>query len=790
MDTPAYLNEITTTLPQGTPARYLATGTPLFCAYGCALLERQTAKSYVYTAVNLSNGRTEILRRRTRPLDKSMYAGMVEKMRASSVRGAGRNEVDSAPATRIPQDKLAEVLALIFTDILPRYGYVVRENQIGMANHILDALRRRNISLAESEVGTGKTHAYLAASILAKRGRLNDFWLRGHYPSQSYAESAYMPIVIATSSIALQRAIVKEYIPELSRILLDHDIIRIPLTFAVRKGKEHYLCEKRLRVFYKDADERTKQQLHSLLDEEASCDLADADGLTLYMKRKICVQGKCGAECPFYNSCRYIDYLAEANDPMVDIQVTNHNYYLADILHRVNGKWPLIPHYQLVIIDEAHKFLQAARQMYGLELAQASMYPLTESIHNIVSGKSGDGVNIHRLTKKLDIQGKLLFQHLCENASRGEDDETERFATAIDEQAQWYLKSISGIAANIFTAINNSYTMPRFRNRKSQVLWELGRLAETTAALQKPDGLICWLEQSGEAANCDAKLCAIPKDLDERLHGDVWSAGIPIVLTSGTLSAAGDFNRTKYSLGIARMNENRVMETSMPSPFDYRGNMLLYISNAVPFPDYKDRSYLTGVADEVERLIRASHGHAAILFTSYNAMGLVYSMLQARDLPFPMFQMGRRDTAALEKFKASGNGVLFAAGALWEGIDIPGDALSLLVIVKLPFAAPDPIGEYEKALYGGMAAYRARALVPDMLVKLKQGFGRLIRTETDTGVCAILDSRARNGASYHKHVIATLPSCRVADHIGDVELFIKEKKQPGYFTQPGLSLSA
>jgi ATP-dependent DNA helicase DinG len=146
-----------------------------------------------------------------------------------------------------------------------------------------------------------------------------------------------------------------------------------------------------------------------------------------------------------------------------------------------------------------------------------------------------------------------------------------------------------------------------------------------------------------------------------------------------------------------------------------------------------------------------------------------------------MFRMGRRDVTAIEKFKTSGNGVLFAAGALWEGIDIPGDALSLLIIVKLPFAAPDPIGDYEKALYGGMDAYKAKALVPDVLVKLKQGFGRLIRAESDTGVVAILDSRARLSGAYHRRVLAALPPCRVTASIVDAEKFIRGRKTPAYF---------
>ncbi len=153
-----------------------------------------------------------------------------------------------------------------------------------------------------------------------------------------------------------------------------------------------------------------------------------------------------------------------------------------------------------------------------------------------------------------------------------------------------------------------------------------------------------------------------------------------------------------------------------------------------------------------------------------------------RKLSYPIFQMGRRDTVALEKFKASGNGVLFASGSFWEGIDIPGDALSMLIIVNLPFAAPDPISAYQQTLYEDMGAYKVRVLVPEMLIKLKQGFGRLIRSETDAGVCAILDSRAREDAAYHNCTLTALPPCRVTSDMAAVEKFLQLKKQPAYFS--------
>jgi ATP-dependent DNA helicase DinG len=156
-------------------------------------------------------------------------------------------------------------------------------------------------------------------------------------------------------------------------------------------------------------------------------------------------------------------------------------------------------------------------------------------------------------------------------------------------------------------------------------------------------------------------------------------------------------------------------------------------------------------------------------------------MLKKRNLPYPMFRLDKGGVREIERFKKSGNGVLFASGAMWEGIDIPGDALSLLIIVKLPFAVPDPIGEYEQTLYPNMNEYKTCVVVPEMLIKLKQGFGRLIRTEKDTGVAAILDNRVNSTGAYRECVLNALPTCNITSDIGDVEAFIRLKKSSDYF---------
>jgi ATP-dependent DNA helicase DinG len=226
----------------------------------------------------------------------------------------------------------------------------------------------------------------------------------------------------------------------------------------------------------------------------------------------------------------------------------------------------------------------------------------------------------------------------------------------------------------------------------------------------------------------------------------------------------------------------------MPSPFDYKNNAMIYISDNVPFPDNSNKQYIAAIADEVEQLVRASHGHAAVLFTSYNVMGQVHAILSKRKLPFPLFKLDRGGTGAIDRFKQSGGGILLASGSFWEGIDIPGDALSMLIIVKLPFAVPDPIGDYERSLCGDMESYKSKVIVPDMQVKLRQGDGRLIRCETDTGVVAILDSRANSGGAYRGRVLSALPECGVTSDIKAVREFFRERKSAGYFIAPAANI--
>ena len=819
-----HASEIIYEYPVDTPEKYLQGGKFLFMAYGCAVIERQMPNGmYIYIVSNLSTGSRRIISRRKVQLAKSGYAEMAATLHTSPTRGDGIHTTDKKPGEKVKNNKLPITLKHIFTEILPKHGYAVRDKQIELAEHILAVIKQKGITLAESEVGTGKTHAYLIAAFLAKRGRLNDSWLRGHYSKQSWAESAHMPVVISTSSIALQKAIVTDYIPELSRILMRHGIIKTPLTAVIRKGKEHYICEKRILAYYTTADERTRALLEPFMillpsfGEDGSIaplmgagdsataksrrrsgkpvmtanaanapfDLTGVDSLSPYVKKRICVLEKCEEGCRFYTRCRYANFMKKANDPKIDFQITNHNYFLADTLHRASGRKPLLPNYQLVIMDEAHKFLQAARQMYGLELTDKELPALAQEIHALAAGKSKCGVNTHKLAKKMEETSDKLFQYLNDCIPKDVDDEAERFVAALDGNSSVYLDKIAGILDDLIEALDDRRVQKLNEKRKSKALWRLSMMSDKVSELKRFSKLICWLEKRVEGQTKTDALCVIPKDLDARLHKDLWSNGIPVILTSGTLSASGDFTRVKETLGLGWTPKHKLFDTSMPSPFDYKNNTLLYISDRIPFPDNKDKGYIMAVANEIERLVRASHGHAAVLFTSYNAMGQVHAILRKRNLPFPLFRLERGGVHAIERFKKSDNGILLSSGALWEGIDIPGDTLSMLIIVKLPFAAPDPIGDYERSLCADMATYMLRALIPDMLVKLKQGFGRLIRSEFDTGVVAILDSRVNWRGAYRQCVLAALPECNVTSYFKAVRDFFVNKKSAAYFYKQG-----
>jgi len=272
-------------------------------------------------------------------------------------------------------------------------------------------------------------------------------------------------------------------------------------------------------------------------------------------------------------------------------------------------------------------------------------------------------------------------------------------------------------------------------------------------------------------------LCATVSDLGPRFRDTLWNRDKPIILTSGTLAAGGSFQRFREETGLT--DQGRVRESVSHSPFNYWENCLLYMPEFPP--RQKERQYHDNLANEIASLLQAAWGHALLLFTSYAAMSAVKERLTQKELVWPLFTLGRNAAHTTELFMAQPGSVLLAAGSAWEGFDFPGDCVSLLIIPRLPFAHPDALKEKEKERYPTLRAFIQAVLVPEMQIKLKQGFGRAIRTETDTCVVAILDERAIPGKRYHKSVTAALPEMRLTSSYQEIENFIHKVKAEGYF---------
>lgn len=306
---------------------------------------------------------------------------------------------------------------------------------------------------------------------------------------------------------------------------------------------------------------------------------------------------------------------------------------------------------------------------------------------------------------------------------------------------------------------------------------ELERVLDKTKlfCLHQPD----MVYYTAEDETGGSMLCASATDLTAQLRQTLWQQDRPMILASGTLAVGSNFRRFKEETGL--LAEGRVREHIAPSPFDYQRNCLLYLP-PIP-PSQADSDYYDDLAEQIVKLLDAANGHALGLFTSYAAMSAVRERLKQRDLPYPVLTLGRNGGHTMSEFMAHPGSVLLAAGAAWEGFDFPGDCVSLLILPRLPFPMPDAVKEQERMKHATLHDFLRAVVVPEMQIKLRQGFGRAIRTETDTCVVAILDERAGKDRRYFWDVLTALPEVPVTHSLKDVERFIRAVKPEGYFLE-------
>lgn len=649
------------------------------------------------------------------------------------------------------QKRVHQEVEKIFRVLLPEQGLAVREEQIRLCHEMLDTLLGERIALCDAGVGIGKTYAYLVACVLMRKYSI--LMERNSLPKQH-------PVVVSTSSIALQKAILSEYVPFLSRVLVEQGIIQTPLRAVVRKGKEHFVCDNRLEQRIEAIRHKQKNavQREALLSLRKHYDMDTVKDLSGFDRRLVCVPKFCPRECPGRQMCRYQRYLEESKKQDVFLQICNHNYLLADAFHRREEYKPLLADYRALVVDEAHKLPEAARQMFGKNLCM-------DDIREIAYYLEREHQNVEARTLKAGMYSIftiIMESHISSHGIKENFQLTGECEFCLWEGIQMIERMMEQLKG----------VVPK---------WVLNRLQEAKEVLecflQKNSKYVLHLRMDKEKIPV---LCAASREIPQLLREMLWDReqALSVILTSGTLKAGKGFARTLQMTGLEGRTD--VQSYVAESPFAYEENCLLYLPKTLQKCKRGSREEVEMVAGQIHSLICSTYGHTLVLFTSYTLMGSVYQIL--RDgIPFPMVEVWRHSQEEILRFKTMENAVLFAAGSCWEGVDFPGDMVSSLIIVKLPFAVPDPISEAEKETYESLEDYIQAIIVPDMQKKLRQGFGRAIRTETDTCVVSILDFRAVKGGKYHEDVMCALPPCQMAEELREVQDFIRSRKGVEYY---------
>ncbi|WDL97227.1 helicase C-terminal domain-containing protein [Alicyclobacillus sp. ALC3] len=659
-------------------------------------------------------------------------------------------------------------------------SFEVRIGQQQMVDAVTSALEHDTHLIAEAGTGTGKSLAYLI-------------------PAALYAAKTDSRVMVATHTIALQDQIERRDFPTL------RSVMGVPLSLAVFKGRTHYLCMRKLAQENAGADFGTPQGeleaymtlMRWVVDTPAGNreELAFTNRLSEVWHRvqsetETCIHKR----CPFFQDCYYFRARGAAYE--ADIVVTNHALVLSDLKaeHRV------LPRYEKVVFDEAHHLEEAATKHLGSEVSAPQ---IAVSLGRILrdGGKHGVIAELsNRLAEATDKNGRseTVLESLREAALdvRAAVDEAFsalgqligpgqselRITSELTLSLAWkaYLGQSDRLQDLSAKLLHHADELEALAEQQSdsdlggRMLDAAGFVRELTGRL----GTLCqagsagpewvvWVEKSGYADRPFISLHVAPIDVAGILRSTLFETKDTVILTSATLSVDGKFDYIRERLGLDDNCAHDVEEVSVPSPFDYSRQALLCVPTDIPeLAGMQPEQAAIWVADSIFQLARASQGKLLALFTSHVMLRAV-----ARALRDPLQSIGLRVFAQgvdgnrahlLESFRQGTAGVLLGAQSFWEGIDLPGDQLTTLVIVRLPFAPPThPVtaARHERLEQQGKSSFW-HASLPEAVVRFRQGFGRLIRTTADRGVVVVYDKRiitARYGRAFVRSLTGVRP---------------------------------